>query len=160
MQKGKGDLFESRLRKLEDVEAIRSLRMRYHYFINEGLFDRVDELFTDEAAVHFIGVGEAKGRKEIREFFLKLPKNMQLLKQFIHNHIVDVENDEASGIAYLDARYARDGQSIIVAAKFTEKYQRINSGWKISNLQLDVYFSVSITDGWAERQLTHLKPLA
>ena len=106
-----------RLQRIEDLEEIRTLRMTYHYFINEGMFDRVSELFTEDGALDFGYIARASGREEIAQTFLKLPNNAQFVKQYIHNHIVKVDGDQATGVCYLDARYAQEGESLIVAAK-------------------------------------------
>jgi len=142
-----------RLRKLEDIEDIRRLRMQYHYLLNENLWERFPEIFTEDALVDFGSIGRAKGTAEIRELYLKIPKNLDLVKQFIHNHMVDVNGDDATGLSYLDARYARAGESVIVAAKFTEKYRRTPKGWKISECLVHVFFGVPITEGWASKNL-------
>ena len=63
---------------------------------------------------------------------------------------VDVDGDEASAFAYLDARYGQDGQSLIVAARYDEKYRRTAQGWRISWTYIDVIFSVPVQLGWAD----------
>lgn len=149
---------ECRLKKLEDIEEIRRVRMQYHYFINEGLFADMASLFTDHASVDFGGIGRAKGREGIRDFFLSVPRNLSLIKQFIHNHIVDVDGDRATGLAYMDARYAQGGNSVIAAARFTETYCRISNIWKIETMSVQAFFSVPLTEGWAGEKLNSTKP--
>jgi ketosteroid isomerase-like protein len=148
---------EKRVRRLEDIEAIRTLRMRYHYFINEGMFDRMPELFTADAVVDFGYIAKAEGRDEIAEMYLKIPRNAQLVKQFIHNHMVEVDGDRGTGVSYLDARYAQNGESLIVATKFDEVYARTAEGWRIARMEIEMYFSVPITQGWAATELHHVK---
>jgi ketosteroid isomerase-like protein len=152
---------EDRLQKLEDIEEIRRLRMRYHVFINEGFFDRFPELFLEDALVDFSYIGQAKGHGEIRELFLRIPRNLDLVVQFIHNHVVDVDGDEATGLSFLDARYAQDGESVMLAAKFDEIYRRTPAGWRIGELHLHLYFMAPITaKGWAGKQTNMVNPLA
>jgi len=146
-----------RLRKLEDIEDIRTLRMSYHKFINEGLFDRFGELYTDDAVVEFDYVAKAKGIKEVRELFLRIPKNVDFVKQFIHNHMIEVNGDTATGLAYLDARYASNGEALIVGARFSEKYRRTQAGWRISETILKLYFSVPLSKGWAGTDIHHVQ---
>jgi ketosteroid isomerase-like protein len=150
---------DARLKKLEDIEAIRELRMQYHYCINESMFDRTADVFTEDAYVDFEQVATAKGREAIRDLLIRLAQSLTIVKQFIHNHMVTVDGDTASGISYLDARYAQDGKSIIAAVKFAEKYRRIPAGWKISEMVVKIYFTVPITEGWASDKLLHIKPV-
>ena len=149
---------EQRIRRLEDIEEIRRLRMQYHINTNDGHFDRMWELFTEDAYVDFGYISRARGREDIKALFLRIPRNLPLVKQFIHNHMVDVDGDQATGVSYLDARYAQDGDSVMVAARFDEIYVRTQEGWRIKQMLLDLYFSVPITIGWAGDQLNYVKP--
>lgn len=151
---------EARILRLEDIEEIRRLRMQYHNFTNDGQWDRFTELFTDDALIDFGYISKAEGTEQIRELYLRIPRNLDLVKQFIHNHMVDVDGDRASGVSYLDARYAAGGDSVMVAAKFMEQYRRTPEGWKISEMLLEMYFSVPITQGWAGEQLNYVKPFS
>jgi hypothetical protein len=160
MAMGENRTLEERIQKLEDIEEIRRLRMHYHQFINDGYWDRFPELFTEEAVVDFGYIAKGKGHKEIGEVFLRIPRNLDLVTQFIHNHLVDVDGDTATGLSYLDARYAQDGESVMVAGKFDEKYTRTKAGWRIQELKLHLYFSAPITHrGWAGKERNFVKPL-
>jgi ketosteroid isomerase-like protein len=140
---------EERIRRLEDIEEIRKLRNMYHYFINERLPERFRELYTDDAVLQFDEHMTIEGGDAIVKAMANVPEGT-LIKQFIHSHQIDVEGDEASGFAYLDARYGQDGQSLIVAARYDEKYRRTTEGWRIAWTFIDVNFSVPVQLGWAD----------
>ena len=150
---------EARVKRLEDIEEIRTLRMRYHYFLNEVQFERMHELYTPDGVLDYGYVGRAEGHEAIRDLVLRIPQSLQFVKQFIHNHIVEIDGDDATGISYLDARYARNGESVIVAGSFREKYRRLPEGWRISETKLILYFSVPLQQGWAGAELHHAPPL-
>ena len=156
-----GDLtdIDARLRRLEDIEEIRGLRMKYHYFINEGCSERTAELYTDDAYVEYEGVVIARGRAELSRSIPSLSRRLTFIKQFIANHMVEVEGDEATGVAYLDARYAHDGKSIMATARFSEKYRRTADGWRISEMICRTYFNVPIEQGWGGAGLQNFVPL-
>lgn len=149
---------EQRIQRLEDIEEIRQLRMRYHINTNDGQFDQMWKLFAEDAYVDFGYISRARGHEEINALFLRIPRNLPLVKQFIHNHLVEVNGDEATGVSYLDARYAQAGDSVMVAARFDEIYVRTPDGWRIRQMLLELYFSVPITVGWAGEQLNYVKP--
>ena len=149
---------EERLQRIEDMEAIRSLRRKYHIYINEGRFADMAELFTPGAAIDFGSVGKASGSAEIREFYLSAGKSLDLIVQFIHNHEVEVDRDKASGVAYMDARYARDGVSMIVAGRFSESYARTSLGWKIDRMEVASFFTVPLSEGWAGEAINQARP--
>ena len=140
---------EERLRRLEDIEEIRRLRNMYHYFMNERLPERFAEIYTEDAVLKFDEHMTVKGLDAIVKAMGNLPERT-LVKQFIHSHQIDVNGDEASAFAYLDARYGQDGQSLIVAARYDENYRRTPEGWRICETDIDVIFSVPVQVGWAD----------
>ena len=63
---------ESAMRELNDREALRDLRYRYHEYINEGKFANIVDLFTEDGELEFGPLGKAKGRDGILAFFKRL----------------------------------------------------------------------------------------
>ena len=139
---------DQRVRHLEDIHAIKTLRMLYHRYINEEEFDRVVSLYTPDARLDFGPIAKAAGTAQIDAMYRSLPDNVEIVKQFIHNHLVEVHGDEAVGLAYLDARYGNKGESLLVAARFEEKYRRTADGWRISETIVTVYFAAPVQPGW------------
>ncbi len=149
---------DRRLRLLEDIEAIRDLRMRYHYCINEGEWGGVVDLYTEDAHVAIPPVVDVIGKEAIDRFYRTLPDNVDIVKQFIHNHMVEVRGDEAEGVSYLDARYGGDGKSLLVAGRFKERYRRVGDGWKISETLVELFFSAPVEPGWMIADNNQIKP--
>ncbi len=144
---------EARLKHLEDLEEIRNLRMMYHYYINEGKWGQIPDLYTADAYVNFQRIGGANGIKEIRALFDSIGTNVSYIKQFIHNHIVDIKGDTATGTSYFDARYAQGKKSIIAAGTYREKYRRTPDGWRISEMLSEIDFAGTVEEGWAEHEV-------
>jgi ketosteroid isomerase-like protein len=140
---------ENRIRRLEDIEEIRRLRNMYHYFINERMPDGFREIYTDDAVLRFDRHMKIEGIDAIVKTMGNVPERT-LIKQFIHSHQVEVNDDAAGAFAYLDARYGQDGHSLIVAARYDEEYRRTSQGWRISSTSIDVIFSVPVQLGWAD----------
>lgn len=141
---------KAKVQNLEDKEAVRTLRYRYHQYINDDRFDEIADLFTDDAVVEIGYVLRSAGREEIHAAFVAMPSGVKFLKQFIHNHIVDVDGDAATGISYFEAKYAaKDGTSLVVAGKYDEDYVRTPDGWRISRMVVELYFTTPLELGWA-----------
>jgi ketosteroid isomerase-like protein len=149
----------ARLRRLEDIEEIRDLRRCYHWFINDALFERMAEIYTADGIVDMGPLVHVQGTRAIVDFYLSVPRNVDFVIQYIHNHIVEVDGDLATGLSYFDARYAQDGESVIVAARLDERYRRTADGWRIAETLVHVYFGVPVTKGWANAMPNSLKPL-
>ncbi len=139
---------EARLQRFEDTEEIRRLRQQFHRYVNDGEQSRLASLYTDDALVDFGPDLRAKGRSEIDALFARLAGNTSFIKQFSANHIVNVDGDSGSGNAYVDARYAANGQSIIACASYDDQYRRTRDGWKFSEMIVHIHFNVPIQEGW------------
>lgn len=141
---------ESRVQEFEDKEEIRNLRYRYHQCINDDRFDLIAGLYTDDAVVEIGYVLSAVGREQISAAFEAMPKGVKFLKQFIHNHMVDVNGDTATGESYFEAKYAAlDETSLVVAGKYDEDYLRTPNGWLIRRMMVELYFTTPLDKGWA-----------
>ena len=150
---------EARIARLEDIEEARRLRMRYHHLVNSGRFDEVGTLFADDAVVDLSYLGKYVGREEIARGYRAIgDRSRFLVKQYGHSHTVDIEGNTGTGIAYLDARYARFGVSYMVAGRYEDVYERTADGWCFKSMTFEIFFSVPSALGWAGDELHYLRP--
>lgn len=140
---------ESTVSDLSDRAAIQDLRFHYHVAVNEKELDAIHPLFTEDAMVEFEGIGSAQGRDAIEALYREVVGKSPFIKQFIHNHVITLKGETATGLSYLDARTVKDGESILVAARFDDEYLRTSAGWKFRALRLKIYFAVPLGEGWA-----------
>lgn len=155
---------EARVQELNDREAIRELRFRYHECINDGPVTDIPGLFSEDGELDFGHLGKARGREQIKAFFSGLvssgsgsqsapeaPRRRGLyrVRQFIHNHVVHLHGGRADGFAYLEAKPVYNGESYVVAARYDDEYVKRNGGWKFSSMKLRPYFMVPLSEGWA-----------
>ena len=94
---------------LNDTEEIRRLRNGYHQAINEGHYADIPLMFTEDAGLDFSYIGHTQGREKITKFFAKTPDVLPFIKQFIHNHVVDLDGDQGTGYSYMEARTVNNG---------------------------------------------------
>ena len=71
-------------------------------------------------------------------------------KPFVHNHVIKLAGDRASGVAYVDLRYTAEGKSMIGSGFYTDEYVRVGDGWKFKSRRLTTRFLVPLLEGWAE----------
>ena len=82
---------ERRLGLLEDKDAIRALRDSYHACINDGHYDQIAELFTDDAVVELGYLARYEGREAINTGFRGMGERERFfIKQYIHSHQIQV----------------------------------------------------------------------
>lgn len=146
-------ILTARVERMESIEAIRSLRARYHELVNEDAGPRLYELFAPEAAVAYGGRPEVRGRENIRTFFANFP--VQTARQFIHSHEVLVDGDRGTGSSYLDGRPVRDGKSYYVVGRFDDEYIRLDGQWLFQRVTLTVHYMIEAAERW-----DHLIPMA
>ena len=140
---------EARMRRLEDIDAIRRLRMDYHRYVNTRTMAEAAILYSGDAFVDFGPTERARGRDEIATLYAKYNDQLDIIKQFPANHMIELNGDEATGQAYADARYGYDGHSVMACASYDETYRRTPEGWKISEMIVTIHFAVPVQQGWA-----------
>lgn len=141
-----------RVERMDSIEAIRSLRARYHELVNEDMGSRLYELFATDASVTYGGRPEVRGRDNIRGFFASFP--VQSARQFIHSHVVQVQGDRGTGSSYLDGRPVREGKSFYVVGRFDDEYVRVEGQWFFQRVTLSVHYMIEAAERW-----DHLIPL-
>ena len=144
---------EAKVRELDDIEQLRRLRNEYHQAINEGYYDRIPLMWTEDGSLDFSYIGQTQGREKITKFFAATPKVLPFIKQFIHNHVVDIEGDRGKGYSYMEARTINNGKAFVVAGRYDDEYVRVDGAWKFRHMKFDAYFTVPFDEGWAQDEV-------
>jgi ketosteroid isomerase-like protein len=142
---------EKQVQELEDRATIQTLRMRFHECVNEKNPDAIGALFSNDAELHYSHLGTAIGREKITRFFQKgLSELVPFVKQYLHNHVVTVNGNTATGLSYLEATPVHKDESYLVAARFDDTYVKENGRWYFKKVNLTPYFMVPLKEGWAQ----------
>jgi ketosteroid isomerase-like protein len=152
---------EARIRRLEDIEDIRSLRNAYHAAINDGRYGDVVALFTDDAKVVLGYLATYEGRDAVDKGFRGMGERERFfIKQYIHSHDVKVDGDRGTGVSYLEARYGRYGVSWLVAGRYDDVYVRVDGRWRFKEMIAELYYTVPLGVGWMADEKHYLRPKA
>ena len=142
---------EKRIKRLEDLEAIRDLPRRYAHLVWQGKALETVELFSIDGAVD-LGPndgGRIVGRENLRAIYSeKVGTDEMMLHPFVHNHIIDLQGDTASGTAYLDLRCTKEGESLMGSGFYEDQYLREEGRWKFKERKLTMCYLVPPTKGW------------
>lgn len=141
---------EAQVQVLNDREAVRALRYRYHECINEGKLAEITDLFTADGDLDFGYLGKAHGKAELTKFFDGVSQILSFVKQFVHNHVVELEGQGGTGFSYLEAKTISKGEPYLVAARYNDEYAKENGQWKFKKMHLTPYFTVPLKEGWAQ----------
>ena len=155
---------EAKVQELNDREDLRRLRYRYHEYINEGKFADIVDLFTEDGELEFGPLGKAKGREQMLKFFKALGPSKSkpaaargpeftFIKQYIHNHVVEISGDRGKGFSYLEARPLINGEAYMVAGRYDDEYVRVNGQWRFTRMNFTIHFAVPHKEGWAGERI-------
>lgn len=146
-----GKTTEAKLQEIADREEIRELVSRYALGIARGA--PVYELFTEDA--YFINRVPGRPLMELRSFaelkalYDGVPRGAPPLPM-IHNHIIDIQGDEATGLCSVEIRWVEDGESVISSGYYEDKYRKVNGRWKFAGRDVTFFHWVRLQQGWAK----------
>ena len=161
---------DRRLRRLEDIEAIKQLKARYCALCDADYdADGIAELFTADGVWDGGSTfGVATGRDGIRAHFAGAAARVTIARHQVMNPIIEVDGDEATGhwLLFQPCTNAdRSGeQAVWLAATYADTYRRQGGGagvdgWLIASTAIDVAFFTPFDVGWAEQRfLTGREP--
>ncbi len=160
----------ARLRRLEDIEEIRKLKATYCYLCDAGLTDpRIcEELvghFADDARVDF-GMGPAsifQGKDGLRTFFgTMVPSGVSFCVHMVHNPIIDVQGNRATGRWYFEAPTTDTGtgRAQWMMGTYHEEYVRDDGRWKFAAIRTEWKYITPFDEGWARNRGALLAALA
>jgi len=150
---------QARVQRLEDIEAVRTLRNRYHSCINDGRYDEIGNLFVADAVVELGYLARYEGLAAIDRGFRSMGERERFfIKQFIHSHLVEIDGDTGTGTSYLEARYARHGVSYLVSGRYDDAYVRRDGVWLFKTMVAAFYYTVPAGVGWTGDELHYLRP--
>ena len=147
---------ESRLERLEDIEEIKQLKAKYCRFCDEGYDpDGIAGLFT-EAGVWDGGrtFGLAEGRDGIRKHFEGAGSRISIARHQVMNPIIEINGQTATGhwLLFQPCTDASSGEAVWLAATYNDEYSKVDDGWLIDRLSIEVAFFSPYDKGWAEQQ--------
>lgn len=140
---------EERVKRLEDLHEIGQLRARYCQYLDDGRWDDLIELFTEEGS--FVGLSTATGREQLRTFFAGLQEGpLQAWWHFSSNETIDLDGDRASGETWLDQPCVVDDEPHIAAGRYTDQMRRCSDGrWRFEERKVTFFFWSPAQDGWS-----------
>jgi len=139
---------EAALKRLTDLEAIRDLPRRYARAVWRADADGAAALFTADGVMDLGDGAPLRGRDAIRAAY-RTAFAGQTLMPYIHNHLVELDGDTASGHCDLDLHAALGGRAMIGAGTYADRYARTPEGWRFVSRHLDLRFLAPLAEGWA-----------
>ncbi|HIF63074.1 MAG TPA: nuclear transport factor 2 family protein [Deltaproteobacteria bacterium] len=140
---------ESQILRLNDLEDIKGLVHRYAHCIWQEKPLEAADLFSDDGIIDFGPYGgRVSGREKLRSL-LQEKVEEQWLQPFVHNHLIDLDGDKASGYVYIDLRSQTEGGCMIGSGYYEDDYVRIDGQWKFKCRAVHMEYLVPAGTSWS-----------
>lgn len=138
---------EERIRAIEDRTAIIELTARYCQLAVSGKAEDIVALFSRDGIMES---GETKERGHARLLDLYRASFASLRPiPFIHNHVVTLDGDRATGFCSIELRMVENGEAVTAAGHYDDVFEREDGVWKFAHRRLVFYHRVPLSRGWA-----------
>lgn len=135
--------------RLANLEAIRDLARRYAHHVWQRQPLAAVALFARDGVMDLGADGRIEGIAQLRAVYGEKVSGDILLQPYVHNHVITLHDDgTASGTCYLDLRCRRDGQSLIGAGFYEDRYAREDGEWKFASRRLELCYLVPAGAQW------------
>ncbi|MGE0823365.1 MAG: nuclear transport factor 2 family protein [Candidatus Binatia bacterium] len=142
---------EQQVQELADREEIKELTAQYAHGVARGEGAKVADLFTDDGVFlnQFPNAPQTvvRGREALQKFYGNITRNTAL--PCIHNHLITLTGDEATGTCSIEVRITRNNQSMIGSGYYEDRFRRENGRWKFVERNCTFFHFVPIQQGWA-----------
>ena len=137
------------LRDLADLEAIRDLARRYAHYVWQNELEALADLFAENGSMDPGTRPPIVGRAALLAGFREMLTAGSTFLPFIQQHVVDLDGDDAIGTCYIDLRAQVNGESMIGAGWYDDRYVRTPAGWRFQTRKITLRFFAPLRDGWA-----------
>jgi hypothetical protein len=132
---------EDKVQELADLEAIRDLVRRYAHYVWQrdasgavGLFAENGEMDTGDRPV-------IQGHKALLAAYDEMFASSEF-HPMVHNHVIELRGNRATGTCYLDLRAVVDGKDMIGNGYYQDRYVRVGGEWKFQSRKLAMCYFV------------------
>ncbi len=130
---------ERRITRLEDIEAIKQLKIRYSHICDDMHNpDRIASVFVEDGIWESPDFGIAVGHAEIRELFRKFQRMFDFSQHNMTNPLITVDGDRATGVWYIMGpwNFTDTGNKQWFALRYDDEYVKVDGEWKYKHLKV------------------------
>ena len=137
---------ENQLQFLLDRAAISDVQLRYATSVDTRDWPLLRTCFTDEIETGFATAPGSAPQRIKADDWVELVRRtisgMQATQHMITNHVIKLDGDEATCVAYVQARHhlpnETGGSAQVMYGYYTNRFVRTPDGWKIRARRLTV----------------------
>lgn len=144
---------EQRIRRLEDIEALKLLKSQYAECCDEAYDpDRLALLFTQDAIWDGEVLGRYEGREAIRAFFAAASKVMPFAIHHVTNPALEIDGDRAYGRWHLwqPCVHVAGETALWIAGRYQDEYRREDGVWRFAKVSFRPNMISPYEAGWSK----------
>lgn len=143
---------ETRIRMLEDIEAIRKLKSRYWRCVDNKLWQELGECFTEDMVLSFMSKS-IEGRNACVQFLKEVLSGAVSVHQGHQAEIEITSESTARAIWTLNDLLLdmQPGVNYTGFGYYEDEYVKENGNWKIRRSKVSYYFT-QIVNTWRSRR--------
>ena len=154
---------ETRIQRLEDLEAIRRLKHYYScHCVDRGVAGDRQAIaetisrFADDVVADFTGLPLLEGKEAVAEFYAEgVPAFLSWCQHRVMNEVINIDGDVATADWYIDCPAVfREGNptgivgSSFIAGRYHEEYARVDGTWMWKRITALLDVQNSFGDHW------------
>ena len=137
---------EKDLRFLLDTEEIRNLARRYAHYVWQCDGVGASGLFAVDGVMDPGDRPAFEGRATIREAYVEIFAKSEF-RPFVHNHVLDIQGDVATGTCYLDLKANVDDKLMVGWGYYDDDYVREDGQWLFERRRLTMVHYGEVASG-------------
>lgn len=131
------DKDDALLRELADREAIRNLVNLYAHHVWRKDVKAVVDLFAEDGEMDTLTRPLIRGRHELLVAYQEMLAEDEF-QPFVHNHVMELNGDLATGTCYIDLRAVVEGRRLMGWGHYDDRYVRVAGDWKFEYRKVNI----------------------
>ena len=155
-QRRASSLVEERIKRLEEIEAIKRMKAEYVLACDDRRWDDAMLYFTARPIVAFGPFGRFTSRGALEKFFKKtMPVTIKFTIHRLCNPIIDVNGRKAKGIWYCEipSTHIPTNTAILQQGTYFDEYVKEGDKWKHAKCDLVYSYITEFGEGWVKKNM-------
>ena len=151
---------EAKIKYLEEIEAIKALKMKYVYSVDSQKPDDVLDCFAPDAHADYGPFGKYETREGLMKFFGEiLPRVLPFCCHMVHNPSIVIRGEEAKATWYFDVsctfvpKFAPRNKASLILGRYDEDLVKVEGKWKYKRMVANIFYFTPLDRGWVEERM-------
>jgi len=141
------------VRELRDLREIERLKASYCHLVDSRSWKELEALFTQDAVCDYGFFGHYEGRDQVVHGFFEevVAAASSFMAHMVHNPVIDLADDTATGKWYLTAQTTNQpsGRAVWVMGIYRDRFRRVEGHWRIASIEFEFKYFTPFDEGWA-----------